>query len=170
MKVTVKYQILDTNNLSYGMFQENGKMIENKRITDEKAPLGGIASNLDWLERDVHCFTEQIKGMFPDVEDVEYVLMEEGKEEEYIITALFNPTKKQQEEIASRLQVVYWSEGRGGSDTKTWEGDETWVNDICIARVNIYEGKQPIECTNITCQLKYVEYDEFIESMCINGI
>jgi hypothetical protein len=90
--------------------------------------------------------------------------------ESYIITALFNPTKKQQKEIASRLQVVYWREGMGGSDIKRWEGDETWVNDICIARVNVYEGKQPEQCTNPTCKLKYVEYGEFLENMCLYGI
>jgi hypothetical protein len=76
MKVTVKYQIINSENLSYEMFQENGEMIENKRITDRKVPLGGIASNLDWLKQDVHCFTEEIKGMFPDVEGVDYVLIE----------------------------------------------------------------------------------------------
>ena len=76
MKVIVKYQIIDSNNLTYGMFEENGKMIPNKRITDRQVPLGGTASNLGWLKKDVHCFTDEIKEIHPDADIIYYQFLE----------------------------------------------------------------------------------------------
>jgi len=76
MKVIVKYQIINSETLSYGMFQDNGEMIENEMITNNKVPLGGIASNLNWLKQDVHRCTNEIKEMFPNVKDVDYILTE----------------------------------------------------------------------------------------------
>jgi hypothetical protein len=76
MKVIVKYQFLDSSNLTYGMFDENGVMIENTWITDRKVPLGGIASNVRWLEKDVHSFTSGIKDRFPNVTEIDYQLFE----------------------------------------------------------------------------------------------
>lgn len=76
MKVIVKYQILDASNLLYGMFREDDTIIENKRIPERKVPLGGIASNVSWLQQDVHRFTDEIKEMHPEIDTVEYVLVE----------------------------------------------------------------------------------------------
>ncbi len=76
MKIIVKYQIIDSNNLNYGMFNENGVMIPNKRITDRQVPLGGTASNLGWLNQDVHRFTNEIKETYPDADTIEYQLTE----------------------------------------------------------------------------------------------
>lgn len=76
MKVIVKYQIIDSNNLAYGMFKENGEMIPNKRITDRQVPLGGIASNVGWLKQDVNCFTDEIKGIHPEADFIDYQLLE----------------------------------------------------------------------------------------------
>ena len=76
MKVICKYQILDASNLTYGMYREDGTMIENKRITDEKVPLGGIASNVGWLKQDVHRCTDEIKEMHPEAYNIEYQLLE----------------------------------------------------------------------------------------------
>jgi len=75
MNVIVKYQIIDSSNLRYGMFKEDGEVIQNKRIK-EKYPLGGIASNLSWLEQDVHRCTDEIKEMFPQIKDIKYILLE----------------------------------------------------------------------------------------------
>lgn len=76
MKIIVKYQIIDSNNLTYGMFKENGEMIPNKRITDRQVPLGGIASNLGWLKQDVHRFTDEIKETYPEADVIDYQLIE----------------------------------------------------------------------------------------------
>ena len=76
MKIIVKYQILDASNLTYGMFREDGTMIENKRITEEKVPLGGIASNEGWLKQDVHRFTDEIKEIHPEASNIEYQLVQ----------------------------------------------------------------------------------------------
>lgn len=76
MKVIVKYQIIDHSNLTYGMFKENGEMIQNRRITDRKIPLGGTASNIGWLKQDVHRITDEILEMHPEHNSVEYELFE----------------------------------------------------------------------------------------------
>jgi len=76
MKVIVKYQIIDYSILIYGMFQENGDIIRDNRITDRISPLGGIASNESWLEQDVHRCTDEIKEMFPNATDIKYELVE----------------------------------------------------------------------------------------------
>lgn len=76
MKIIVKYDIIDSNNLTYGMFEENGNIIPNKRITDKVHPLGGIASNVGWLKQDVHHFTDEIKEIFPECDSIEYNIVE----------------------------------------------------------------------------------------------
>ena len=76
MKVIVKYEILDDSNLTYGMFEEDGTLIPNIRITEEEVPLGGIASNVGWLKKDVHRCTDEVKELFPEVKDVDYELLE----------------------------------------------------------------------------------------------
>jgi len=76
MKVIVKYQILDAYTLTYGMFREDGTMIENKRITEDKVPLGGIASSVSWLKEDVHRSTGEIKEIHPEASNIEYQLVE----------------------------------------------------------------------------------------------
>lgn len=76
MKVIVKYHIINSNTLTYGMFEENGNIIPNKRITDKIITLGGIASNVGWLNQDVHRCTNEIKEIFPKCNSVEYSLVE----------------------------------------------------------------------------------------------
>ena len=75
MKVIVKYEIKSHDWLEYGMFETMKDMIPNLRIQDRKVPLGGIASNLYWLKKDVHRATDEIKQRF-SANDVEYVLFE----------------------------------------------------------------------------------------------
>jgi len=75
MKVIVKYEIKNHDWLDYGMFETMADMIPNLLIKDRNVPLGGVASNLSWLERDVHRATDEIKERF-SVNEVEYVLLE----------------------------------------------------------------------------------------------
>jgi len=76
MKVIVKYQVIDSNNLTYGMFKLGGEMIANPRITDQQVPLGGVASNIGWLRQDVHRCTGDIMEFHPEYDSIEYELVE----------------------------------------------------------------------------------------------
>jgi hypothetical protein len=67
MKIIVKYQIIDANNVNYGMFFENGKMVVSPYIKDREVPLGGTASNEAWMRVDVRA-NKYIKELFPDEE------------------------------------------------------------------------------------------------------
>ena len=75
MTVIVKYEIKSHDWLEYGMFESMNDMIPNLLIEDEKVPLGGVSSNVSWLQRDVHSSTNEIKERF-GVEEVDYVFFE----------------------------------------------------------------------------------------------
>ena len=75
MTVIVKYEIKSHDWLEYGMFESMDNMIPNLLAKDKKMPLGGVASNVSWLQRDVHSQTNGIKERF-GVEEVEYFLFE----------------------------------------------------------------------------------------------
>jgi hypothetical protein len=64
MNVIVKYEIKNQDWLEYGMFETMENMIPNLLIKDRKVPLGGVASNLSWLQQDVHWATDEIKERF----------------------------------------------------------------------------------------------------------